>query len=34
VLVRRESIVATPDPTLGVAKGLAKRKLGGVVDGG
>jgi len=32
--LENESIVATPDPTLGFAKGLAKGKLGGVVDGG
>jgi len=29
-----KSIVATHDPTLGFANGLAKGKLEGVVDGG
>jgi hypothetical protein len=38
VLKRNKSIVATPDPSLLIrlgwfAKGLAKRKLGGIVDG-
>ena len=38
VLKRNESIVATPDPSLLIrlglfAKGLAKGKLGGIVDG-
>ena len=34
VLLRRESIAATPDPSWVFAKGLAKGKLAGVVDGG
>ena len=36
ILVGSEDIVATPDPLLifGFAKGLAKGKLGGVVDTG
>jgi len=34
VLKRNKSIVATPDPSFGLfAKGLAKGKLGGIVDG-
>jgi len=38
VLKRNESILATPDPSLLIrsrlfAKGLAKGKLGGIVDG-
>ena len=38
VLKRNKSIVATPDPSLLIslglfAKGLAKGKLGGIVDG-
>ena len=38
VLKRNESIVATPNPSLLIrlglfAKGLAKGKLGGIVDG-
>jgi hypothetical protein len=34
VLLRRESIVVTPDPLWIFAKGLAKGKLGGLVDDG
>jgi hypothetical protein len=34
VLLRCESIEATPDPFKRFAKGLANVKLGGVVDGG